>query len=67
VDKRGITVGFPVRAVIYFPEMSRLALGHTAPYCVSEALSLVVKWPGREANRSSVFPRLCTISCTLAI
>jgi hypothetical protein len=67
VDKRGIEVRFPARAIIYLPEMSRLALGHTETHCVSEALSSGVKRPGREAEWSSIVLRLYTISCRLPV
>jgi hypothetical protein len=56
LDDRGTRVRFPALAGIFlFTTASRTALGPTQPpiQCVIGALSLEVKWPGREADYTS--------------
>jgi hypothetical protein len=55
LDDRGSRVRFPAGAgILLFTTVSRTALGPTQPpiQWVPGALSLGVKWPGREADHS---------------
>lgn len=63
MENLGITVRFPAGASRGLSEMSTLAVGHTEPQCVLEALPPGVKQPGRGSDRPSIVPRLCMNAC----
>jgi hypothetical protein len=53
LEERGVGVRIPVGSRILFSKSSRPALGPTRPIkWVPRALSLGVKWPGREGDHS---------------